>query len=208
MSELPVFESLEELAAAVSRCRRCGLSHGRTNAVPGEGSPQAQVMFIGEGPGYHEDQQGRPFVGPAGQLLDELLASVRLRRADVFIGNVLKCRPPGNRDPEPDEVKACRPYLEQQLALIGPKLVVLLGRHALNAFFAEAKISRSRGVPRRLDGRVFLPVYHPAAALRQMRLRAVLEEDFGLIPKLLADPALAAPEAPDEPQVQQLSLFP
>ena len=203
-----MWNSLEEIAAAVRACQDCPLGGTRANAVPGHGDPNAKFMFIGEGPGYHEDQQGRPFVGPAGQLLDELLASVRLRRADVFIGNVLKCRPPGNRNPEPDEVKACRPYLEQQLALIGPKLVVLLGRHALNAFFAEAKISRSRGVPRRLDGRVFLPVYHPAAALRQMRLRAVLEEDFGLIPKLLADPALAAPEAPDEPQVQQLSLFP
>ena len=207
MTELAVFENLDELAAAVSSCRRCRLGQGRTNAVPGEGNPQAEVMFVGEGPGYHEDQQGRPFVGPAGQLLDELIAGIGLRRADVFIGNVIKCRAPSNRDPEPEEAKACRPYLERQLELIDPRLVVLLGRHALNAFFAAAKISKSRGVPRRLNGGVFLPVYHPAAALRQMRLREVLEEDFGLIPKLLADPALAGPVAPDDPQVRQLSLF-
>ena len=161
-------------------------------------------MFIGEGPGYHEDQQGRPFVGAAGQLLDELIESIGLRRREVFIANVLKCRPPDNRDPAADEADACRPYLDQQVELVDPKVVVLLGRHALQAHFPDAQISKARGVPRRRDGRTFLPVYHPAAALRQLRLRDILRSDFALIPKLLTEPAAAPPA---EPQEQQLSMF-
>ncbi len=202
---LPTFSDLAELAEAVRGCTRCRLSGGRTNAVPGEGAADAAVMFIGEGPGYHEDQQGRPFVGAAGQLLDELIEGIGLRRREAFIANVLKCRPPENRDPAPDEAEACRPYLDRQIELIDPKVIVLLGRHALQAHFPDAQISRARGVPRRRDGRTFLPVYHPAAALRQMRLRDTLRSDFALIPKLLEGPAPAA--EPAEPESQQLSMF-
>ncbi len=202
---LPTFSDLAELAEAVRGCTRCRLSGGRTNAVPGEGAADAAVMFIGEGPGYHEDQQGRPFVGAAGQLLDELIEGIGLRRREAFIANVLKCRPPENRDPAPDEAEACRPYLDRQIELIDPKVIVLLGRHALQAHFPDAQISRARGVPRRRGGRTFLPVYHPAAALRQLRLRDTLRSDFALIPKLLEGPAPAA--EPAEPESQQLSMF-
>lgn len=146
-------------------------------------------------------------MGAAGQLLDELLAALGYRRAQVFIANVVKCRPPDNREPEPDEVAACRPYLLQQLDRIDPKLVVLLGRHALNAFFPEAVISKAHGIPRKLDGRTFLPVYHPAAALRQMRLRDVLEAEFRRIPELLAASIPVAPSPAAKPAMQQLSLF-
>lgn len=183
------------------------MHRGRNNAVPGEGSPTARVVFIGEGPGFHEDRLGRPFVGQAGQMLDELIQGIGMARADIFIANVLKCRPPNNRDPLPDEAEACRPYLDQQLELISPDLVVLLGRHALNAFFPEARISRARGVARRLHGRVYLPVYHPAAALRQLRLRDILSQDFQMIPKLLADATEVEPDPPPPPDTQQLSLF-
>ena len=202
---LPTYRDLAELADAVKACTRCRLAQGRTNAVPGEGAADAAVMFIGEGPGFHEDQQGRPFVGAAGQLLDELIEGIGLRRREVFIANVLKCRPPENRDPAPDEAAACRPYLDRQIELIDPKVIVLLGRHALQAHFSDAQISRARGVPRRRDGRTFLPVYHPAAALRQMRLRDTLRSDFALIPKLLEGAAPAA--EPSEPESQQLSMF-
>jgi DNA polymerase len=207
VTELPVFEDLAAVATAVNTCERCRLARGRTNAVPGEGNSEAALMFIGEGPGYHEDQQGRPFVGQAGNLLDELIGGIGMQRSDVYIANIIKCRPPNNRDPQTDEVEACRPYLQRQVELIKPRLIVLLGRYALNEFFPDARISKAHGVPRRLDGRSYLPVYHPAAALRQSRLREVLNDDFQLIPKLLADPALAAPKPTKDPAVQQLSLF-
>lgn len=207
MIEFPTFTDLESLAIAVQTCERCGLHAGRANAVPGEGASQATVFFVGEGPGFHEDQQGRPFVGRAGQLLDELISGIGMRREDVFIANVVKCRPPNNRDPEPDEAAACRPYLEQQLRLIEPSLIVLLGRHALNAFFPDARISRARGVARRQNGRVFLPIYHPAAALRQGRLHEVLVKDFQMIPKLLVDDSTVEDEESSQPDTRQLSLF-
>ena len=208
MNDLPVFPDLESLSAAVTVCDRCGLHVGRTNAVPGEGSVDAQVVLVGEGPGFHEDQQGRPFVGQAGKLLDEMITAIGIRRGDVFIANLLKCRPPNNRDPEPEEARACFPYLDQQLALIEPRLIVLLGRYALNACFPEARISRARGVARRLNGRTFLPVYHPAAALRQFKFREVLAEDFQMIPKLLADDVSTEADPPAPPSTRQLSLFP
>ena len=208
MSDLPVFPDLESLSAAVMACDRCDLHVGRTNAVPGEGSADARVMLVGEGPGFHEDQQGRPFVGQAGKLLDEMITAIGMCRSDVFITNLLKCRPPNNRDPEPEEARACFPYLDQQLALIEPRLIVLLGRYALNSFFPEARISRARGVARRLNGRTFLPVYHPAAALRQFKFRDVLAEDFQMIPKLLADDVSAEVDTPTPPSTRQLSLFP
>ena len=200
----PLFNELADLARAVSACRRCRLSRSRTRAVPGEGSPSASVMFIGEGPGYHEDQQGRPFVGAAGQLLDELIEGIGMQRRDVFIANVLKCRPPDNRDPQPDEAAACRPYLNRQIELVDPKIVVLLGRHALQAHFPDAQISKARGVPRYIDGRTFLPVYHPAAALRQTRLRDTLRTDFALLPMLLEGSEVPSPP---KPEAEQLSMF-
>lgn len=207
MTDLPVLNDLEELAAAVRSCERCRLHHTRTRSVPGEGDPRAAIVFIGEGPGYQEDQQGRPFVGPAGQLLDGLIEGIGFRRADVFIGNVVKCRPPENRDPAEDEAQACRPYLTRQIELIDPKLIVLLGRHALNAFFPDARISKAHGTLRTIDARRFLPVYHPAAALRQGRLRTILEQDFTLIPKLLSEPTSTVEQAAPESPARQLSLF-
>ena len=207
MIDLPTFSDLESLATAVQTCERCGLHAGRVQAVPGEGSSQASVVFVGEGPGFHEDQQGRPFVGRAGQLLDELISGIGMRRKDVFIANVVKCRPPNNRDPEPDEAAACRPYLDQQLMLLQPRLIVLLGRHALNAFFPDARISHARGLARRENGRVFLPVYHPAAALRQIRLHDILVKDFQMIPKLLVDDSTVEREESSQPDARQLSLF-
>src|ERR1700730_166798 len=134
-------EILKEVAAEVATCTKCDLCKGRTKAVPGEGNPHAKVMFIGEGPGFHEDKQGRPFVGPAGQFLDELLASINLKRSDVFITNVVKCRPPSNRDPEPSETTACNDYLDRQIAAINPGVIVTLGRHSMAKFFGSEKVS-------------------------------------------------------------------
>src|SRR5947208_3147423 len=134
-------EMLREVAAEVSTCTKCKLCKGRTRAVPGEGNPNAKILFIGEGPGYHEDQQGRPFVGPAGQFLDELLTSINLKRSDVFIANVVKCRPPNNRDPLPEEIQACNDYLDRQIAAINPQVIVTLGRYSMPTFFGNEKIS-------------------------------------------------------------------
>lgn len=171
--------TLQALAAEIASCSRCMLGSSRTRAVPGEGAPGARLMFIGEGPGEREDSTGRPFVGAAGQLLNQLLLQAGLRRPEVFITNIVKCRPPHNRDPEPAEVQACRPYLDAQIALINPAVICLLGRPATQAMLdPEASISRVHGVPRERDGIVFMPLYHPAAALRQASLREVLLEDL------------------------------
>jgi DNA polymerase len=165
-------------------------------------------MFIGAGPGFHEDQQGRPFVGAAGQFLDELLQSIGLKRNEVYITNVVKCRPPGNRDPQPEEIAACQPYLDRQIALINPKVIVTLGRYSMARVFPNEKISVIHGKPRKVGKIVYVPMFHPAAALHQPSLRKTVEEDFAKLPKILADlaqvaEATAAPE--DEPK--QLSLF-
>ena len=204
--------SLEELAEVVRGCTDCPLSRGRTNAVPGEGSPEAEVMFIGEGPGYQEDRQGRPFVGPAGQFLDALLASIGMKREQVFIANMIKCRPPQNRDPAPAEMAACSKYLERQIELIDPKLIVTLGRFSLARFFPGESISRARGKVRQKDGRFIYPVMHPAAALHRQDLRPSIVQDFKAIPDILENMRHApvatspAPE-PQSPPAQQLSLF-
>ena len=158
---------LEALAAEVTKCTRCLLHQGRTRAVPGEGPQDADIMFIGEAPGFHEDQQGRPFVGAAGRFLDELLAGIDLKREDVYIANVIKCRPPGNRDPLPEETQACKPFLDRQIELVQPKLVVTLGRFSMARAFPKARISRIHGQPRKIGGIVYYPMYHPAAALHQ-----------------------------------------
>ena len=207
-------DSLEEVAQAVRDCADCPLHRGRTNAVPGEGSPWAELMFIGEGPGFHEDRQGRPFVGPAGQLLEGLLASIGTNRNDVFIANMVKCRPPDNRDPEPSEIAACKKYLDRQIELIDPKLIVTLGRFSLGRFFPGESITRARGKLREKDGRHIFPVLHPAAALRRPELRKTLVEDFRAIADILeADtlPETIAPEpegeAPKGSPAEQLDIF-
>jgi DNA polymerase len=190
---------LAEIAKRVSVCRDCALSQGRTNAVPGEGNPDAQIVFIGEGPGFYEDQQGRPFVGASGKFLDELLRSIGLDRKKVFIANVVKCRPPSNRDPQPDEIAACGTHMDAQLAAIQPKVVVTLGRHSMQRYFPGEAISRVHGQPRRKGDLIVVPMYHPAAALHQGSLRKVIEADFSRLPEFLAKtlggetPVAAAP---------------
>jgi uracil-DNA glycosylase family 4 len=188
---------LESLYAAIKACPDCDLCKTRTKAVPGEGSPTAEIMFVGEGPGYNEDQQGRPFVGAAGKFLDELLASIGTRRSEVYITNVLKCRPPNNRDPLPNEVEACRKYLLRQIELIKPRLIVTLGRFSLAWFFPKDGIGKVHGQLRRLGDQHFYHVYHPAAALHAGNLRKVIQEDFARIPGALtkAREAASAPVA-------------
>lgn len=178
-------ESLEGIASQIHSCTRCKLHTGRTRAVPGIGPASADVFFIGEGPGAREDEQGEPFVGRSGRYLDQLLESIGLDRQKVFITNVVKCRPPSNRDPHVAEVRACAPYLERQLALVQPRLVVTLGRFAMERFFSDGLISEIHGQPRRIDETIYLPLYHPAAALYRGSLRAVVEDDFRRIPLLL-----------------------
>lgn len=204
--------SLEEIAQLVSRCTDCDLSQGRTNAVPGEGAHNAEIMFIGEGPGVQEDRQGRPFVGPAGQFLEELLAAIGMRRDQVYIANMVKCRPPQNRDPLPAEIGACSKYLERQIELIDPSLIVTLGRFSLARFFPGESISRARGRLRERNGRRIYPIMHPAAALYRQEMRTSIMEDFRRIPEILEtsrQQPLAAVEqdADDSPPPEQLSLF-
>lgn len=198
---------LEGLDAEVRGCQRCRLCQTRKSAVPGEGSDQAEVMFIGEGPGFWEDEQGRPFVGPAGQLLDELLGEIGLRREAVYITNVVKCRPPGNREPLPDEIEACADYLDRQIAAIRPRVVVTLGRYSMAKFFPPRKSVRElHGKVLWRDGMACVAMYHPAAALRQPSLRPVLQEDFRRIPQLLAQ-ARADVAREERTDARQLSLF-
>ena len=204
--------SLEEIAQLVYRCTNCDLHRGRTNAVPGEGSPEAEVMFIGEGPGVQEDRQGRPFVGPAGQFLDELLASIGMSRGQVYIANMVKCRPPQNRDPLPAEIGACGAYLDRQIELLDPSLIVTLGRFSLGRFFPGESISRARGRVREKDGRRIYPIMHPAAALYRREMRDSIMEDFRRIPEILAQGRQQAPEQEmsqeeQTPPPEQLSLF-
>ncbi|MCH2518375.1 MAG: uracil-DNA glycosylase [Dehalococcoidia bacterium] len=204
--------SLDEIARLVRQCSDCELGRGRKNAVPGEGSPDADLMIIGEGPGAQEDLLGRPFVGRAGQFLDELLGYIGLKREDVFIANMVKCRPPENRDPLPAEVSACNKYLERQIELLDPLLIVTLGRVSLARFFPGESMTRARGKVREKDGRFIYPVMHPAAALYRQEVRPGIIEDFKAIPKVLDDirNSSAAPipaSAPESPPAQQLSLF-
>ncbi len=208
-------EILKEIAAEVSTCSKCGLCKNRTRAVPGEGNPHAKIMFIGEGPGYQEDKQGRPFVGPAGQFLDELLKSIDLRRQDVFITNVVKCRPPENRDPHPEEIETCSDYLTRQIAAIKPQVIVTLGRHSMARFFGTEKISAIHGRSRKVDGQLVIAMYHPAAGLHQASLKDTIRADFKKIPTIIAEAERleaegkmkAQPPKPKEEPPQQLSLF-
>ena len=206
-----VADELRALDATIRQCPLCDLSQTRTKAVPGEGPPDAEIMFVGEGPGFHEDRQGRPFVGAAGQFLSEMLGNIGLQRERVFITNVVKCRPPNNRDPFPKEIAACAPYLDRQIALIRPLVIVTLGRHSMGRFFPSEKISSIHGTARLVDGQTVVALYHPAAALHQQSLRHTLEEDFRKLPRFLEEArerARQAKRAPDaDPPPQQLSLF-
>jgi uracil-DNA glycosylase family 4 len=212
-----VVESLEIIGAEVRACRLCKLCQTRTVGVPGEGSPQAEILFIGEGPGFHEDQQGRPFVGAAGQLLTEMLRNIGLRRQDVFITNVVRCRPPGNRDPLPDELQACDTFTQRQIAALDPKLIVTLGRYSMARFIGQGPMRDLHGRTREWNGITCLAMYHPAAILRTPtpEMRRIYEEDFRKIPGLLdharrTREALAAAATAAElksAQVDQLPLF-
>jgi len=198
---------LTDLYQEIRQCQKCILGQGRTNAVPGEGPEDADIMFIGEAPGFHEDRLGRPFVGAAGKYLDELLAKIGIRREEVYIANVVKCRPPGNRDPRPEEIEACRPYLDKQIEIIRPRIIVTLGRFSMQRYFPGASISRIHGRPKRVGGVIYYPMFHPAAALHQPRWRSLVEEDIMRIPELLSKLDEIEEEEPEIPQARQLSLF-
>lgn len=179
-------ERAAELYEVIRACTLCALASTRTQAVPGEGPLTAEVMCIGEAPGLNEDKQGRPFVGAAGKFLDELLAAGGLRRDEVYICNVLKCRPPGNRDPLPGEIEACAEYLDLQIDMVDPLVIVTLGRFSMSRWFPQQAISRIHGSVREFDGRFVIPMYHPAAALHQQNLRQVLIEDFQRLRQVIA----------------------
>lgn len=204
--------SLEEITQQVRTCRDCPLYQGTTNPVPGEGPPRPELMLIGEAPGFHEDRQGRPFVGPAGQFLEELLASIGLHRRQVYITNMVKHRPPQNREPLPSEITACGKFLDRQIELLNPRLIVTLGRFSLARFFPGENISRARGHVREKDGRLIYPVMHPAAALHRQELRSTILKDFAAIPELLRDarrtpPAAVTAPLEEAPSPKQLTLF-
>jgi DNA polymerase len=220
----PAYDDLASFAESIAGCTRCPLSAGRTQVVFGSGNPHADLMFVGEAPGFHEDKQGVPFVGAAGQLLSKLLGGIGLARDDVFVANVLKCRPPGNRDPQPEEIAACETHLFRQLELIRPKVVATLGNFATKQLSGRQDgITRVHGREQTvsLGGRqvTLYPIFHPAAALYTPRMLAVLEEDFARIPALIGheplivDAPLAAVPSPQPPvaaapaQPEQLGLF-
>ena len=205
-------ETMLQIAREVSTCQRCMLYHSRKLAVPGEGPVDAEIMFIGEGPGFHENEQGRPFVGAAGKFLEELLANINFKREQVFIGNVVKCRPPNNRDPLPEELVACSDYLERQIQVINPRVIVTLGRYSMARFLPNAKISDVHGQSYRIKGHLVVPMFHPAAALHQPSLKITIERDFSNLPELIAkasDVYIIKEEKPPEPKSEptQLSLF-
>lgn len=178
-------QELNTIAQEVRVCQNCTLHKTRKLSVPGEGPANADIVFIGEGPGHNENEQGRPFVGAAGKFLEELLGKAGLRRNEVFICNVVKCRPPNNRDPEPAEIMACGKYLDRQIAAINPKVIVTLGRFSMARYFPNARISQIHGHASRVDGRLVVAMYHPAAALHQPLLRPDLEKDFAGLANLL-----------------------
>lgn len=204
-------EILAQIAQEVNQCTRCNLHYSRKKGVPGDGPADASIMFIGEGPGFHENEQGKPFVGAAGRFLDELLDRIGIAREDVFIGNVVKCRPPGNRDPQADELEACSPYLDRQIQVINPKVIVTLGRFSMAKFFPHAKISQVHGQAMQVRGRLVVPMYHPAAALHQPSLKVIVESDFNKLPEMIALAAEAPEYTETEPETtskpQQLTMF-
>jgi len=199
-------ESLAEIAAQVTVCEKCALHFSRKNAVPGEGPANAEIMFIGEGPGFYENEQGRPFVGQAGKFLDELLEVAGLKRDEVFICNVVKCRPPGNRDPLPEELSACNGYLDRQIEAINPPVIVTLGRFSMSKFLPNAKISEIHGHAMLVHGRLIVPMFHPAAALHQPSLKPQVIEDFKQLPQALIQMKQNKKDIPvsEEPKNDQL----
>ncbi len=194
-----------ELCQKIKVCTKCeALAKTRTQVVPGDGAENAEIMFIGEAPGFHEDQEGRPFVGAAGQFLNQLITSINLKREEVYITNIIKCRPPGNRDPLPMEIHNCNPWLEQQIALIKPKIIVTLGRYSMSKFFPGRTISQIHGTSKKGDGVIYIAMYHPAAALHQQSLRQEIISDFRNISSVLST-LKNVPE--DKPQPKQLNMF-
>ena len=195
---------LTELNAEIERCKNCELARHRTKVVPGEGPEDAKLLFIGEAPGWNEDQTGRPFVGSAGQYLDQLIGMIGYKRSQVFIANVIKCRPPENRDPMPGEIMACGKWLERQLDLIKPRVIVTLGRFSMAKYFPGETISKVHGRSKRIGSIIYFAMYHPAAALHQGNLRRVIEADILKLPAVLAE----ADKMEDEKErPAQLSLF-
>ncbi len=201
MTEAARSAALEAIAAEVRACTRCRLHEGRTSAVPGEGHPLTEVVFVGEGPGFNEDRLGRPFVGRAGDFLVRLLGSIGWRREDVFITNIVKCRPPDNRDPEPDEIAACAPFLRRQLEALDPSMIVTLGRHSMGRFMPGTSISRAHGTVRAADpatgapGAAVFALYHPAAALRSPDVADASFADVARIPEALEAARMRRAEA-------------
>ncbi len=226
-------EILQEIASQVAVCKNCQLSYARKKSVPGEGPASAEIMLIGEGPGFYENEQGRPFVGAAGKFLDELLEKAGVSRKDVYITNVVKCRPPGNRDPLPEELQTCGRYLDRQIEVINPMVIVTLGRYSMSRFLPNVRISEVHGQPAWVRGRLVVPMFHPAAALHQPSLKTSVERDFSRLPEWIqqarqnghsqpARPESARPVAPQpdraawvaretqprlEPMPQQASLL-
>ena len=196
--------ALTELYEEIALCQQCEIARNRIHVVPGEGAEDADILFIGEAPGWYEDQQGRPFVGPAGKFLEELLASINLNRQQVYIANVIKCRPTDNRDPLPTEIQNCRKWLNRQIELIRPKIIVTLGRYSMVMFFPGKSISKIHGTAIKRDDVIYYAMYHPAAALHQQSLRQAIEEDMRKIPSLLAE---AQSVAETKPEAEQLSMF-
>ena len=199
-----IMSLLTELYGQIALCQKCEIAKSRTTVVPGEGAEDADIVFIGEAPGWHEDQQGRPFVGPAGQFLDRLLASIDLNREQVYIANVIKCRPTGNRDPLPSEITNCQPWLDKQIEIIKPRMIVTLGRYSMARYFPGKTISKIHGTAQRQDGIIYFAMYHPAAALHQGSLKQTIETDMSKIPALLAEIDTVQETTP---QPQQLNMF-
>jgi DNA polymerase len=202
-------QKLEKLAKKIKVCTKCELHRSRKEAVPGEGPTQAEIMFIGEAPGARENDQGRPFVGAAGKFLDQLLEQAGVTRADVWITNVVKCRPPGNRDPLPDEIKTCTGnYLQHQIEIVNPSIIVTLGRHSMGLFFKGAKITQIHGQMRQVDDRFVIAMYHPAAALHQLSLKPAIMADFARLPELLEEARSALGKSrtgPKEPKTKKMA---
>jgi uracil-DNA glycosylase family 4 len=199
--------ALTELYEQIALCQKCEIARRRTKVVPGEGAENAGIMFIGEAPGWHEDQQGRPFVGPAGQFLDRLLASINLDRRQVYIANVIKCRPPDNRDPLPTEIQNCRQWLDKQIEVISPRMIVTLGRYSMARYFPGKSISKIHGTAQKRDGIIYYAMYHPAAALHQQSLKQAIEADMLKIPKVLSEADAVREDQTSAGGGQQLNMF-
>lgn len=209
-------ETLAQVAHEVAVCQKCVLWHSRKKAVPGEGPAKCEIMFIGEGPGFYENEQGRPFVGAAGKFLDELLAQAGLKREDVWITNIVKCRPPGNRDPLPEEIEACNEYLQRQIQAVDPSIIVTLGRLSMGKYMPGAKITAVHGQMRKVGDRYVIAMFHPAAALHQASLKPAVLADFSKLPQLLEQARKGLgrdkkvenkPEEPGEGDLRQLNMF-